>query len=138
HWALVPEGDGPFPLLVLLHGVYDASGFVWWQQGDAHETAAALIGSGEVPPFVLLMAGDGGARLGSGYCDWADGTACMETFVIDELVPWAEKNLPLDGTRWISGLSMGGYGSLLLALRHPGTFASATSLSGFFDPRSLF
>lgn len=139
HWVWVPDGTGPFPLLVLLHGVYDAGGFVWWQQGKAHETAAALIDSGETEPFVLLMAGDTGAAQGSGYCDWMDGTTHAETYVIRELLPWAEANLPVKGMpRWITGLSMGGYGALLLALRHPGLFASSSALSGFFDPMRMF
>lgn len=138
HWVWLPEGDGPFPLLLLLHGVYDAGGFVWWQQGRAHETAARLAASGDVPPFALLMPGDTGAEQGSGYCDWADGTTAAESYLVDELLPWADEHLPLTGERHVTGLSMGGYGAWLFALRHPGLFASATATSGFFDPERLF
>lgn len=138
HWLWVPEGEGPFRLLVLLHGVYDAGGFVWWAKGRAHETVSALVATGEIAPTVVVMAGDTGAELGSGYCDWADGTTKAETYLIDELLPHLEATLPLEGTKWITGLSMGGYGSLLLALRHPGLFASATATSGFFNPDRLF
>lgn len=133
HWAWVPEGRGPFPLLVLLHGVYDAGGFVWWAKGNACETLDRLD-----LPVVVLMAGDTGAEQGSGYCDWADGTTRAETHIVQELLPWAEVTLPVGTGRHIAGLSMGGYGSLLLALRHPGLFESASSTSGFFDPRRLF
>lgn len=141
HWVWVPP-DLPagttVPLLVLIHGVYDSAS-CWWDKGTAHGTAARLVASGEVPPFVLLMAGDTGHEQGSGYCDWVDGSCAAETYLVDELLPWADANLPVAGQpRWISGLSMGGYGSLLLALRHPGAFAAATSLSGFFDPRRMF
>lgn len=134
-WAWVPEGEGPFPLLVLLHGVYDAGGFVWWTKGQAVSTLDGLD-----VPVVVLMAGDTGAAQGSGYCDWVDGTTRAETYIVDELLPWAAANLPVSpfGPRHIAGLSMGGYGALLLALRHPGLFESASSTSGFFDPVRMF
>jgi S-formylglutathione hydrolase FrmB len=141
HWAWVPPtscGSGPFPLLVLLHGVHDAGGFVWWQKGRAHETLHRLVADGTIPPVVVLMAGDTGAEQGAGYCDWADGTTLVETHLIGELLPWAEETLPVDGTRHIAGLSMGGYGALLLALRNPDTFVSASATSGFFTPDRLF
>ena len=35
--------------------------------------------------------------------------------------------------RAIAGLSMGGYGAIKIALKHPGLFAAAGSLSGAFD-----
>ena len=132
-WAWVPEGRGPFPLLVLLHGVYDAGGFVWWTKGKACETLDRLD-----LPVVVVMAGDTGAEQGSGYCDWADGTTYAETHIVNEVLPWAEVTLPVGPARHIAGLSMGGYGSLLLALRNPGLFASASSTRGFFDPTRLF
>lgn len=138
HWAWVPDGEGPFPLLLLLHGVYDAGGFVWWHKGDAHRTVSRLVDEEALPPMVVLMAGDTGAEQGSGYCDWADGTARAESYLMEELLPWAATVLPVSDTRWVTGLSMGGYGSLLLALRHPGVFSSASATSGFFDPLRLF
>ena len=134
HWSWTPPGDGPFPLLVLLHGVHEGGGSCWWLKGRATETLDSLG-----LPIVVLMASDTGAEQGTGYCDWADGTTRAETHIIDELLPWAEWTLPVAGTsRHIAGLSMGGYGSLLLALRHPGLFDSAGSMSGFFDPARLF
>ena len=138
HWTWVPDGEGPFPLLVLLHGVYDAGGFVWWHQGLAVETLQRLIGAGEIPPVVVVMAGDTGAELGSGYCDWDDGTTRAETYLVDELLPWVGQHHPVGERRWITGLSMGGYGAYLIALRHPGMFESVSATSGFFDPQRLF
>lgn len=136
HWVWLPgpeQGDGPFPLLVLLHGVYDAGGFVWWHNGWAADTLDRLG-----LPVVVLMATDTGAEQGSGYCDWADSTTSAESHLLDEVLPWASANLPLSGERHVAGLSMGGYGALLLALRRPGTFESASATSGLFDPQRLF
>lgn len=138
-WSWRPDGDGPFPLLVLLHGVYDSGGHGWWLRARVHEQVAAMVDSGELDnPPVILMPTDTGAEFGSAYADWADGTTKAETFIADELLTWAQSAFTLDGTKWVSGLSMGGYGALLLALRHPGLFASATSTSGFFSPQVLF
>ena len=132
-WYAVPPGDGPFPLLVLLHGVYDADGSSWWRLGRAHEAAAAAP-----RPPVVVMPSDTGVELGSGWCDWADGTTHAETHVLREVLPWARQELPVTDELWLTGLSMGGYGALTLTLRNPGCFNSVTSTSGFLDPLRLF
>ncbi len=132
-WVWTPPGDGPFPLLVLLHGVYDADGSGWWVQARAHEAASAAQ-----RPCVVVMPSDTGAEQGSGWCDWSDGTANAETHLMDEVLPWARNALPVDSEVWLTGLSMGGYGAFALALRHPGVFTSVTSTSGFLDPLRLF
>lgn len=132
-WTWVPPGVGPFPLLVLLHGVYDADGSGWWRLGRAHEAAAAAA-----RPPVVVMPSDTGAELGTGWCDWADGTTYAETHLLREVLPWARQELPVSDELWLTGLSMGGYGAVTLALRNPGTFNSVTSTSGFLDPLRLF
>jgi len=139
HWTWTPSRPrGPMPVVVLLHGVYDAGGYCWWEKGGADLTASALVESGEVPPFCLVMPSDTGAEQGTGYCDWHDGTTFAETYVMRELLPWIAAELPSNGELHVAGLSMGGYGSLLLALRNPGTFAGASATSGFFDPLRHF
>lgn len=62
----------------------------------------------------------------------------METFFTDVLVPWVDANLGTDpraGHRAITGLSMGGHGSLWLGLRHPDIWRSCGSMSGGVDIR---
>ena len=134
-WTWTPPGDGPFPLLLLLHGVYDSGGQGWWMRARAPEAVTAL---GLERPPVLVMPTDTGAEQGSGYCDWADGTTHAETFLMRELLPWAPSALPVSDERWVTGLSMGGYGAFLLALRNPGTFSSVSGTSPMFDPSRLF
>lgn len=138
HWLWRPQGTEPVDLVLLLHGVHDASGFVWWEQGGAATTADALVRSGEIPRAAVLMLGDTGIEQGSGWCDWADGSAMVETHILREVLPWAGEQMPLTGRVVLTGLSMGGYGALLLALRNPDLAAAASAMSGFFTPRHLF
>lgn len=57
----------------------------------------------------------------------------METFITNELVPYIDSNYRTKacaGQRAITGFSMGGHGSMWLAMRHPDIFGSAGSMSG--------
>lgn len=62
----------------------------------------------------------------------------VETFFISTLVPWVDANyptIPAREKRALSGLSMGGHGSIYLAGRHPDVFGAAGSMSGGVDFR---
>ncbi len=57
----------------------------------------------------------------------------MESFFVKELIPYIDKNYrtyATAGKRAIAGFSMGGHGSLWLAMRHPDIFGSCGSMSG--------
>jgi S-formylglutathione hydrolase FrmB len=77
----------------------------------------------------------------SGYwSDWYNGGAFgppqYETFVIDQLIPLIDARFRTTADRSrraIFGISMGGYGSMMLAARHPDVFVAAASLSGTVD-----
>jgi S-formylglutathione hydrolase FrmB len=77
----------------------------------------------------------------SGYwSDWYNGGAFgppkYETFVIDQLIPLIDarfRTIADRSHRAIFGISMGGYGSLMFAARHPDLFVAAASLSGAVD-----
>jgi S-formylglutathione hydrolase len=65
---------------------------------------------------------------------WA-GHWRMESYLLRELIPAVAAQFGLDGTRLgISGHSMGGHGSLTLALRHPGRFASVSAVAPICAP----
>lgn len=74
----------------------------------------------------------------SGYwSDWYNrgegGPPLYETYLIKELLPLIEKRFSTLGLRQgraILGESMGGYGALMIASRHPDLFAAAASVSG--------
>lgn len=65
------------------------------------------------------------------YRDSADDSAKVETFFFNELIPEVEKRFRIKtdaANRAIVGLSMGGYGSLLYATRHPDMFSSCCGM----------
>lgn len=65
--------------------------------------------------------------------------AAYATYVSEELPSIVESIFPISGKRenkFIAGLSMGGGGTLKMALRHPEKYAAAASLSGGIQTRS--
>ena len=59
----------------------------------------------------------------------------MHSYLVDELIPLLKATLPLDARRiGIMGHSMGGHGALVLALRHPGLFASVSAFAPIAAP----
>lgn len=67
-----------------------------------------------------------------------DSTLKMESFIVEELVPYIDKNyktLADSSKRAITGLSMGGHGALWLAMRHPDIWQNAGAMSGGVDIR---
>ena len=136
-WKLavyIPDGHGAargaFPVLYLLHG-YGGIEDDWVNAGDVVRTADSLIAGGHVPPLVIVMP-DGGNSW------WVDGPEQVGTAFIEDLIPYVEKTwrvAPRREARMIAGLSMGGYGALRFALRHPRVFAAAALFSpAIYDP----
>ena len=70
------------------------------------------------------------------YNDGAFGPPKYETFVIDQLIPLIDahfRTIADRSHRVIFGISMGGYGAMMFAARHPDLFVAAASLSGAVD-----
>lgn len=62
----------------------------------------------------------------------------MESFFAEDLIPYIDGHYPTIANREnraITGLSMGGHGSLFLATRHPELWGNAGSMSGGVDIR---
>jgi S-formylglutathione hydrolase FrmB len=66
------------------------------------------------------------------YINSRDGHQRYENFFISEFIPFVERNYRIEAGRHfrgIGGVSMGGYGALHLAFRHPELFASVSANS---------
>jgi putative tributyrin esterase len=136
----VPSGVTPVGMVLLLHGVY-GSHWAWALKGGAHRTAERLVASGEIPPLVLAMPSDGLWGDGSGY--WKHPTQDFERWMVEDVPAAVLRAVPVlseTSPRFISGLSMGGYGALRLACRFPDRFAAASGHSSItrFEQLALF
>ncbi|MFF5174487.1 alpha/beta hydrolase [Micromonospora sp. NPDC000089] len=117
------DADGDPPVLYLLHGLTDDDTI--WLRRTAIERYVAPLGLAVVMP----QAGR------SFYTDEAHGNRYW-TFLSEELPQLCRSFFRLSERRedtFVAGLSMGGYGAVKWALRDPGRFAAAASLSGALD-----
>lgn len=116
-----------YPVVYLLHGYTDDDSG-WLQFGEANAIADELIAKREIPPMILVTP-DAGL---SWYINNYDGSVRYEDFFIKEFIPFIESHYKIRTRkrfRAVCGLSMGGYGSLIYAFKHPGLFSSAAPLS---------
>lgn len=118
-----------YPVLYLLHGALDNYS-AWTDKGEAEAVTAGF-------PLIVVMPDSGPS---GGYTNWlhngAGGPPEWETYHIDQLLPWVDAHLRTQATRSeraIAGLSMGGFGAMSYAARHPDLFAAAASFSGAVD-----
>jgi enterochelin esterase-like enzyme len=118
-----------YPVLYLLHGF---PGSPWELVDGLHlaDVADRLIARGRVRPFVAVMP-PAGATVRF-YGEW---TGVWEREVVDLIVPWAERHLPVArdaADRALAGLSAGAYGAIDIGLRHPRLARTLESWSGYF------
>jgi putative tributyrin esterase len=116
--------DQRYPVLYLLHGL--TSNYLAWAQLGAGKYAAGYR-------LIVVMPDVGN----SWYVNWAQSENGQknnwEDFIIDELIPHVDlqyRTIAGREGRAINGLSMGGYGAIMLGLRHPDLFCSIGSHSG--------
>lgn len=121
------ESSRHYPVVYLLHG-YSDDDSGWIQFGEADRLLDAAIISGEIPPMILILP-DGEVSF---YINSSDGKVMWEDYFLKELQPKVESEYRIRAEkayRGLAGLSMGGYGSLILALRNPDLFAAVAAFS---------
>lgn len=121
--VLLPGGYDPsrrYPILYLLHG-HDGSYRDWNDRTSISSTMR------DIPIIIVLPDADYSWYVNS----HADTSKRYEDYLLNELRGTVEKRYRVDTTRRsIAGLSMGGYGAILYALKRPDLFRFAGSLSG--------
>jgi S-formylglutathione hydrolase FrmB len=116
-----------YPVVYMLHG-NRADHTSWICFGEAHLTADELITERTIPPMILVMPEGGTSRYINNY----DRSICYEDFFFQEFIPAIDSTYRTKSEKWfrgVLGLSMGGYGALVYALKHPDVFAACVSLS---------
>jgi len=119
-----------YPVLYLLHGGGDDH-TGWVQFGEVKSIADKTNREGISTSMIIVMPD---AQTGKkGYFNDIDNNWNYEDFFFQEFIPFIEKKYRIKSEkryRAIAGLSMGGGGSFLYALRHPEMFSSSCPLSG--------
>jgi len=116
------DGDENIPVILLLHGY----------GGDYKNWSVKTNLVQRSDEFNLIIVCPDGSQ-NSWYLDSPmDSSSQYETFMIQTLIPWLHQNYRIN-RMGITGLSMGGHGSLYLAIRHPGEFQAVSSMSGGVD-----
>lgn len=128
---ILPEGyresDARYSVLYLLHGF-----------GDNHTRWAAATTIEELADQyqVIVVCPSVGH---SWYFDSPiNPKSQYESYIVDDLLPYCDANYRTTADRQhraLSGLSMGGHGSMYLAIRHRDLFSIAVPLSGGLDIR---
>lgn len=123
--VLLPDGyaadERRYPVVYLLHGY--GGDYTEWQRVGVEKEAAGL------PVIVVMPEGDK-----SFYVNHhEDPAGRWEDYIVQEVVAHVDsryRTVPERASRAISGLSMGGYGALMVGMRHPDLFAAVASHSG--------
>lgn len=117
------------PVLFLLHGLY-GSRTNWTENTKILEYAA--------DKRLVIVCPDAGDNW---YVDRSEEEGVSyERYILDDLIPDAESRFAAGGQRAkraIAGISMGGYGAMKMAIRHPEVFCFAGSMSGAFHAAEL-
>ncbi|MGA8302853.1 MAG: alpha/beta fold hydrolase [Thermoplasmata archaeon] len=128
-----PSGDtAGRPLLVLLTG-YSGSGWMQFQRPKYLEESLVgrldrLVRTGGAAETVMVAPDCITTLGGSQYLNSA-ATGRYEDYVVEEIVPFVQKRYST-GPVAVLGTSSGGYGALVLALRHPEVFRALASNAG--------
>ena len=132
--AYFMQKERHFPVLYLLHGLSDDDR-CWTQKGQVERVCDQLMAGGEIQPMIVVTPEAGGEdtkNIWNGYFNMPGWN--YEDFFFQEFIPEVEKRYRAGGSRdkrAISGLSMGGGGSMGYALRHTQDFSSCYAMSAW-------
>jgi S-formylglutathione hydrolase FrmB len=123
-----------YPTLYLLHGFLGTSK-LWisgaFQGMNLQSVMDASINGQKVREMIVVAANGSNAYGGSFYTN-SPVTGNWEDFITRDLVSNVDANyrtLPKAESRGIAGHSMGGYGAVMLAMKHPEVFSATYALS---------
>ena len=119
------------PVLWLLHGS-EMDADQWFRTGHIERYMDHLLAAGKIRPFVVVM--PSGHRGHDSY----DGAS--ERFIATELPTWLAATYGLHPARQktaVAGMSLGGYGTVALAVRHPRQYGFGVALAGWYPPGLL-
>ncbi|MDQ4121136.1 MAG: esterase family protein [Acidobacteriota bacterium] len=119
-----------FPVIYFLHG-YAPENQVMERGKQFQSLMNKLIATGAVREMIVVVPNGRNAYNGSFYANSSVG-GNWEDFISRDLVSYVDSNyrtIPRAESRGITGHSMGGYGSIVLGMKHPEVFGAVYSLS---------
>lgn len=125
----VPDTIADLPIYIFLHGVYGSS-WCWALKGGVHRTMKRMIENGSIRPAIIAMPSDGLWGDGSGYLTHREKDFAQ--WIVSDVPNAIIENIPSAGPNsecCIGGLSMGGYGAMLLGIRFPHKFKAISAHS---------
>jgi S-formylglutathione hydrolase FrmB len=120
--------DKRYPVVYFLHG--------YWAPPQAQQEAfrldATVQAAAEAGNEVIVVMPDGFSKLRGGFYSSSPTVGDYESYVARDLVEWVDANyrtIAKRDSRGLSGHSMGGYGTIRIAMKHPDVFSSIYMMS---------
>jgi len=131
------NSNAKYPVLYLLHGIGDDHN-VFMQDTTQHMNIKDIMDYGIrnslFGKMIVVTPNEKTNWFGSFYCN-SSVTGSWEDFTVEELVNYIDKNyrtIKSSSSRSIAGHSMGGYGAITLAIKHPDVFSVTYGMNSAF------
>jgi S-formylglutathione hydrolase FrmB len=127
------SGTRRYPVLYFLHGLNESE-MRWSARGEADLLLDRMIAEGKIGEFIVAIPM---SSTTSFYTNVRAGGEPWEDVVVKEFIPMIESSYRVNAsrmTRGISGISMGGYGALKIAMKHPEMFGAVSAHSAALVP----
>lgn len=129
------ETGDSFPVVYCLSG-FTGRGRMWFNDSaftpDFAERMDRLIDKGSIKPMIAVLP-DCFTRYGGSQYVNSTATGNYEDYLIQEIVPFIDENFRTvndKNARAVMGKSSGGYGALMMGMRHADIFGLICSISG--------
>lgn len=127
------SGTRRYPVVYFLHGLNENE-MRWSTRGETDLMLDKMIADKAIGEFIVAIPM---SSTTSFYTNARQGNAPWEDAVVKEFIPMIESTYRVNATRatrGISGISMGGYGALKIAMKHPEMFGSVSTHSAALVP----
>ena len=127
------SGTQRYPVLYFLHGLNENE-MRWSTRGETDLLLDKMVAGKAIGEFIVAIPM---SATTSFYTNARNGSAPWEDAVVKEFIPMIESTYRVNTTRTtrgISGISMGGYGALKIAMKHPEMFGSVSTHSAALVP----
>ncbi len=117
-----------YPVIYMLHG-YDGDETSWPRRTNLINYIDSLV-TNNILPEIIMVFPDGE---NSYYINNYNNRFCYEDMLINEFFPYIDSTYHCTKNKYfraIAGLSMGGFGSVVLTLKHPELFGTCINISG--------